>query len=88
MKDTIERVTPEVRASLPKVLIDYLWTLVGAGEARTIRLIPCALGMGEVQDVICETPDGQARHRVFGFPPVQASVAVRRHQNTVELAMA
>lgn len=88
MKTRIENVTPEVKATLPKVLIDYLWALVDASETRIIRLIPFTLGTGTVQDIYCETPDGQARHRVFGFPPVQARLAVRRHGSQIELAIA
>lgn len=88
MNTAIKNVTPEVRSRLPQVLIDYLLKLVGANEARYISLIPCALGMGAVQDIVCETASGQEHHRVFGFPPVKADIAVRRRQDQMELAIA
>lgn len=73
-------------SALPFVLEDYLHTLIDNAPAiRAIVLVPNTLGWSDVQDIYLLTDTNAIHHRVFGFPPVQARLNIRRISNRCEL---
>jgi len=75
--------------SLPEVLLNYLAILLESEKNIChIRLVPQKLGMGDVQDVICETENEILTRRVFGFNPVEISLDIKRLDNRIEMTVA
>ena len=81
-ENLIFSVSQQVDDILPKVLIDYLFSLVEAdqkisGQRHTFRLDKSQLGSEEIQDIF-HTGENNAfeAHRVFGYKPVVADIAV------------
>jgi len=68
-----------VRGLVPDVAVEYLRRIVEGDDAiLAIRLVPVKLSADYVQEIVCERPDGTIRRRVFGFPPVRATLCVSR----------
>lgn len=82
-------VSPEVKATLPDVLIDWLCKLAVSDEYRqnpvqTFTLSPGELGGQSVQDI--RYVDKQ--RCVFGFPPVSCKLQVRGCNDQYQMVLA
>ena len=72
-----------VRGALPKVLIDYLWSLIYSESAsnnalQIFKLSASQLCGRDVQDIVhlAENSEFRSSHRVFGFMPVNEVIHV------------
>ena len=78
-----------VIATLPDVLMDYLYNIVGTdSNVQFIQLVPAKLGYGIVQDIILEAKGNSEYKRVFGFTPVNVRLKVIRNENAFPLLVA
>lgn len=82
-------VHPRIEDQIPGVLLDYLCKLVQKEDSvAEIVLTSGVLGMGEIQEISCNTPSGTLSRRVFGFMPVDARLQVSVRENQIEMAIA
>lgn len=89
MKKPIITVSPEVKALLPGVLIDWLCGVVNTdalaqSPAQTITLSQGLLGGQTVQDIHYANTE----KRVFGFPPVTCTLRLIRRNHHYLMALA
>lgn len=74
-------ITPEIKAMLPQVLIDYLWGLMQAdsykeSKDQTFTLVPGSLSGREIQDILHTCGNSSAWHRVSGIVPVRCEIQI------------
>ena len=87
MKTKSDEIVIKSKINIPEVLKEYLLGLIDAEPStRHIQLSAHRLGIGEVQDIVCETNAGPACYRVFGFPPIDISLTVVRKDGQIRLA--
>lgn len=89
MTSTNISVSPEVKATLPGVLIDWLCKIAMSDEYRqspiqTFTLTPDELDSQSIQNV----RHADKQRRVFGFPPVSCKLQVRGCANQYQMVMA
>lgn len=82
-------VSPEVKAILPDVLIDWLCKLVISEEDRKNPVQTFALTLEKLGDYSVQNIRyADKLRRLFGFPPVTCNLQVRRCNNQYQMEMA
>ena len=88
MKMTV-KVEDAIRKLMPEVAVEFLQGIVGSDDTiRAIRLFPVELSLDRVQEIVLENWAGTIRRRVFGFPPVRATLCVSRGAGEVVMRLA
>lgn len=89
MTKTNISVSPEVKATVPGVLIEWICGVAVSDECRqtpvqTFTLMPDELGGRSIQNI----RHADKLQRVFGFQPVRCRLQVLGHDNQYRMVMA
>ncbi len=87
-------VSPDIKAILPDVLIEYLWKLALSESWREYEEQLFILKTGElsgrnIQDIyhVCNYGDSMDTHRVYGVEPVNCKLQVLNSQNGYQMQL-